>query len=459
MHNNIPFISTIIKLHEIRKYSAEISRIYRMNPEELRELQLNYLKKIVIYAYNNVKLYREKWDKAGVSPKDIKEIEDLHKLPIITKNDLKNFFPGGILAKNYSREDCCIISTSGSTGTPVRIFVERDRILFDIARSIVWSRFTGIRMGTIVGIVVTSRDSIEYVYGRGIPWFLRRRRFFTKRRMYRFDVRDYPKNHISAVNKIKPDSLLTYPSVLKNMALTALEEGITISQPRLIITFGEVLDMHTRKIIEKVFNSEIINVYGATETGTIASECLKHEGLHIAWNIIVELIKNGKPVSYGEPGQVVVTDLIKNATPIIRYSGLGDVAVMKRGWGTCNLKSPLLELIEGRLVDSVILKDGRIIHPYTLTLLIQDIPFIAKFQIIQKEVDEMEILIVPEKTKDTKTLPSSTENKLGREICKRFKKELGDKMKINITFVEDIPRRPGSYTYATVLSLVSKELI
>jgi len=445
---NIPVIGTAVKLFKMGEYMVELSRISHMNSEEIKDLQSKYLKKIVRHAYNNVELYRRKWNEAGVSPENIKVVDDLHKLPIITKDDLRKFSPEGIIAKNYDPKDCHMIATSGSTGSPVRIFVERKRLLYGMAMMWLRNRLTGLKLGKTMSILVIQEDAGEQVFLNEIPWIVRR-----LYNMQTYDARDEPKNHIQALNNVKPDSLSTYPSVLRNMALFALREKVQVHQPKLIISGGELLDGHTKKTIERVFHGEIINSYGTTEAGFIAQECLRHEGLHIAWNVIVELVEDGKPVPHGSPGQVVVTDLNRFATPIIRYSGLGDIAVMKEGEGSCRFKSSLLELIEGRMVDSVILQDGKIIHPYTLTLLMQDIPSVAKFQIVQEKMNEIRILIVKERLIGASF---DKESKIENEIIRRFKEVLGNGVNVQVQNVYDIPRPYGSHSHATVISLVKR---
>jgi phenylacetate-CoA ligase len=451
---DIPAIGTIAKLYKIGKYATELSHVYQMSLEEIRDWQSERLRRIVRHAYDNVELYKRKWNEVGIGPEDIKTIDDLNRLPIVTKEDLRKSFPEGMMAKNYDSKDCRMMATSGSSGTPIKIFVERDRVLFDMAKSFFWMKLTGFekslgttKFGKSLGIVVTREDSMECVMDNEISWPY-------KGRMHRCNVMDEPKNHVKALNDVKPNTLITYPSVLKNIALFALGEKVEVHQPELIITSGEIFDNHTKKVAEKVFSGQFLNHYGATEGGTIASECPKHEGLHVSWNVIVELMSNGEVVQPGTPGQVVITDLYKKATPIIRYAGLGDVAIMKAGWGACNVKSFVLESVEGRLVDSIILEDGKIVHPYTLTLLMQDVPFISKFQIIQKEMNEIEILIVEERNIGVQ--PLDQRSKIGRELINHFKEILGDKVKIRIEKVDDIPNSPGSYSHSPVISLVEK---
>jgi hypothetical protein len=115
-----------------------------------KTFQSKNLRRIVKHAYENVEMYRRKWKEKGVVPEDIKVIDDLYKLPIITKDDIKRCTPDELFAKNYDLKDCYVVGTSGSTGSPLKIFVERGKILYDIASIWIWSIITREGFGKVV---------------------------------------------------------------------------------------------------------------------------------------------------------------------------------------------------------------------------------------------------------------------------------------------------------------------
>ncbi|HDM25549.1 MAG TPA: phenylacetate--CoA ligase family protein [Thermoplasmatales archaeon] len=450
---DIPILGTFIKLHKVKKYGKKIRSLIELNPEELKKFQLERLKKILKYAYENVELYRRKWDEAGVKPDDIKSLDDLYKIPITTKDDFRQGYPDKILSKEFKPEDCHIVGTSGSTGSPVKIFLDREKSFFEIAVSSkgMVGKYIGFKIKKPLSIVVTDEDALEILATKE----------FKQAKKFVFDALDSPENHVRIINKIKPDFIFSYPSVLRNISILVKEQGIKIAKPKLIVTVGETMDPPTRKMIEETFECEILDAYGSTEVGLIGVECSKHQGIHLVpWKVIVELVdENGMPVPPGTPGRVIVTDLFSKATPIIRYSGLGDIATLKRGYCSCGAKTPVLERIEGRYVDSIVLPDRKIIHPFSLTLALQDIPFVNKFQIRQEKIDKIDILIVKEKNVDAKKASFAKGSPLWKKIMMRYKKILGDKVSISIKTVPDIPRRPGSHKYATVVSMLKKDTI
>lgn len=416
-----------------------------------REVQGERLRSLVKHAFENVELYRWKYDQAGIRPEDIQSVDDLHRLPIITRQDLIDGFPQAILAKGFTSDDCRLAATSGSTGTPLRIFKDRALLrrsaLSVILSNRLLSRHAGIRVKpSILAIQVDSADSIEAVMKEEVARLPR----FLSRRFRAVDARRDPHEHIRALAEIKPDILFAYPSVLRNMAVTARQEGLAIHQPKALALSAELLDENTRRTVASVFNGQIVNLYISTEGGMMAVECRRHQGLHVASaGVLLEVVRDGKPAPPGMPGSVVLTNLANRSTPLIRYSGMGDVAILKDEPCSCGSRLPLLKVIEGRIVDSVVLRSGRLVHPFTLTLALEHVPMIARFQIVQERFESVRALIVPEKGGNGhQTICETTLHNL-RDL-------LGEDVQIDVDLVEDIPdlRQPG---FHTVKSLVAKQ--
>ncbi len=458
-----PVLGRMLK-RRIREYAER----QNFEQESYHELQGERLKAIVRHAYENVELYREKYDEVGVKPEDIKSVDDIHKLPVITKEDLVRNFPHGIVAKNIPAANYQVVSTSGSTGMPIKIYKdkgqlaktygERDSLAVAIFSLIgtpekLLQVYTpeGEKRGLMV-IIVPDRGSLEQMISQETI----RLSTFVPRFFEVLNALDDPREHLSALERLRPDMLFTYPSVLKNMAILAQEEQIRVPQLKLLITAAEVLDSHTRKVISQTFEGELINYYGATEANIIALECTKHEGLHVQCNrVVLEILKDGKPAPPGSPGKVVITDLRNRSTPIIRYSGLGDVAVLSDKECSCGNKFPLLKQIEGRVVDSLILPNKQVIHPYSLTLSLEHVPSIAKFQVIQERMDKVRVLIVPRKNELEEGLFREGEQ-LWSMVMENFRKLLGEDVHITIEQMEDIPGSLGLHYQPIVRSLVKK---
>ncbi len=443
--------------------SRQIGNWMIMKPTELEQFQLKRLQEIVTHAYSSVELYHRKWREAGVTPADIKTLSDISKLPVITRDDFRQSSENDILSKHFKPYECYIVGTSGSSGSPLKMFVDKNKVLLDLAVNLP-QQMAGHNPITIasglrdfflrknirfMSIIEDGLLSYESLYSR----------IFRQMKHTLVDSSRTPSEHISAINDKRPLCLMTYPSVLRNICL-AIKAGESLThQPKLIMFTAEVLDQPLRRTIKSIFHADLMDIYAATETGFMAAECTANDGRHVlAWKVIVELLdKNDQEVPQGESGRVVITDLFNKATPIIRYAGLGDYAKRKIEPCTCGSSLPRLAHIDGRFVDSVILPDGRIVHPYRLTQVLKEIPYIDKFQIRQEQANYIRVLLVKDATKDADKVSFARDSKLGQIILQRFDQVFAGQVKVDLEMVSDIPRRPGSHKFATVLSLVADD--
>jgi phenylacetate-CoA ligase len=460
MTKSIAKLTGIDNLISAVKYVRSLKRVQELaelDAHELQQFQLERLKQIVRYAYENVELYNKKFRHAGVSPDDIQKLEDIQKLPITTKDDFKHFYPEGILSKEYRPEDCYLLGTGGSTGTPVKIYMDIDAAIFNFAVSLpkLMARMPEITVCAVVKdfllkknvtylfIVVDKPTAVESLHSR-VFWSMKHTVV---------NSLEPPEVHISEINKRRPKYIYTYPSVMRNICAVVREKHLTVHQPSLIMLVGEVFDAPLRNLIKKTFKSELLDVYGSTEAGYMACECSQHIGMHVlSWKVIVELIgDDNRVVPVGESGKVVITDLFNKATPIIRYEGLGDYAVQKVEPCSCGMCLPLLARVEGRVVDSLVLPDGQVIHPYHLTLALEDVPHISKFQIRQERPDYVKVLLVKDNSVEAK------DEIIERRIIERFTSILKNQVRVEVEIVPDIPRPAGSHKYATVISLVGRD--
>ena len=202
-----------------------------------------------------------------------------------------------------------------------------------------------------------------------------------------------------------------------------------------------VLHEWERPTIEHVFQCPVTNRYGCEEVSLIACECEQHQGLHInADSVYVEVLRpDGTPADAGEPGKVVVTDLVNRAMPIIRYQ-VGDMAVRADRRCPCGRGLPLLEKIEGRTADYVVLPSGELISGVSLTEnFAVMVPGIAQLQIIQEAVDRFVFRIVKGHTFG----PASLE-RIRSLVTERF----GPSIDYECEFVDRIRQEPsGKYRF------------
>ncbi len=451
----IPVVGVLFKVMTVKSNLKTMKSLFHATPEEMRAYQTKKLKELIHHAYNNVGLYRKKWDAAGVHPDDIKTLEDIEKLPIVSKDDFRNAWPHDMIAKGWKEEDCHLFGTSGSTGSPVKVLYDKEKTLFEIAtmtRPCIEKHMRLANLGEGLYILVTDEDAMEVLTAKE----------FKKAEEYIVNALDPVEKHIEEINRRKPDYIISYPSVLRNIAIKVHEENIQIHQPKVLLTSGESLFKPTVEVIKRAFNCEVFDAYGATEVGIAAFECCFHEGMHtVPHKVIIEIADDsGQLVKRGDCGNIIVTDLINKATPVIRYSGMGDISEFSTEECSCGLSKtfPMLRRIEGRKIDSIVLPDKRIVHPFKLTLAMQDTPTINKFQIRQESMNDFRVLVVREHShNDAKNRTFAPGCPDYEKINLRFKEILGDHVNVKMEVVEDIPRKEGSHKYATVVSLVSKD--
>ena len=407
------------------KYKAKMSNYLT------KKYQFQKLKKITQKAYDNIPFYRVKWEQYGFHPSMLKTLDDINKIPILTKDELRSEYLKELDTSKW--KDGRWLATTGSTGAYVNLFQPNRKILKELAVMSPFFAATFFKRKIHKGLMflVIEEDSYEAMGGFELP----------NPRVRFEDVFTPFAKMIHIIMEFKPDVIVTYPSRLKELLSYMEENQIQNVIVPTIITSGEKLDEVTRFKAIKMFHGSIHEAYAVTEVGAIALESPDKEGLKVLdWKIYLEVCDdNGVALKENnQVGNIIVTDLENDVMPVIRYSGLGDMASFK------NYQKTLLNPIHGRKVDIVKSPKGRSIHPFKLTLEIQKVDGINKYQIQQKKINELDVLIVPHKDacKDT----------IIKEVDKYMRAALDDDMSVNVHLVDMIPRKNNSHKHATVIS-------
>ena len=204
------FYNPVFLLKILKSYMLDINRLKNLNEETLKKYQDKSLRNIVKYAYT-VPLYHDKYKNAGVHPTDIAGIDDIKKLPMISKDDIKNYYPDGIISSRVNKEKLIKISTSGTTGKSLPLYGD----MYDAVTWLFWYirviREHGInwrknRM-TIIGDFAPHTIASGYIK-RGLFSQLSSSRFFAN--MQWLDTNDKPKDLIKEINRFNPEFLGGY---------------------------------------------------------------------------------------------------------------------------------------------------------------------------------------------------------------------------------------------------------
>jgi phenylacetate-CoA ligase len=408
----------------VNYYLFQLKRDQWKDPRELRKIQLKKLKAVIKHAYNCVPHYHNAFSSVGVKPEDIKTFEDLRKLPLVSKRDIQkdylNFVTKGIdISKLPSR------NTSGSTGTPLQLISDP----WPSPGSVKYQLFEcGVRL----------RDNFVTIWGRAksISWGAKYTRILGS--LSETIIPLFPEEKlISILRQIKPDVLLTFPSILLSLSMYDLS-GIN---PRLIFTQGEMVTPYCRKVVKEKFGLDLFETYGSVEFGCMAFECTEHFALHILTdNVYIEVLdEDGEPVSPDEQGEIIVTGLHNYVMPLIRYR-IGDLGVLTDEKCPCGRSWPLLKSVEGRSNDLVVLPSGRKISwLYLQRFILYDQEFqknfscVYQYQIVQEKLDRIVINVMTGQNFNPDLLLRIKNN------IEKFFAAQGEKLEVIVQLVEDIP--------------------
>ena len=203
--------------------------------------------------------------------------------------------------------------------------------------------------------------------------------------------------HARRLRAFAPVLIRAFPNPLSILAKYVKETGGPPIRPRGIITVGEPLLDSQRTLFEEVFGCPVFNCYVSRECGNMAAECELHHGLHInAESLMIEFVRDGRPVPPGEPGQILITDLENYGMPFIRYQ-IEDLGSPMPALCPCGRALPLMAMQAGRVSDFVVSPlDGSFVSGAALCHhLIALGPEVGRVQLVQESIDELTIRLVP----------------------------------------------------------------
>ena len=346
-----------------------LHRAQRYEPDRLRRLQEEKLRRIVDHAWRTVPFYRERFTAAGVHPADLRSLADFERFPLIRKADLQAAGLAARTSSEYRPEQLDTGVTSGSTGQPFPF--GRDPFAMRLRKALFLRALlaTGYRPGQRLLLLDAPRENLP-------PAWLR----------WRYVRPTVPvEEQFQAIERFRPAVIYTArPTTLALLARFSDSAGRRLHRPKALVTTGETLGDRARSYIQMAFGAPVFDVYGAVEAGTIAWECPAHRGLHIAEeSVILEFL----PSAHDDVRRVVLTNLENRGMPLIRYD-IGDLGVLAdEGPCPCGTRFRRIARIEGRLVDCVLLPDGRLVPPSRFEHAIKRTEGVDRFQVLQSERD------------------------------------------------------------------------
>ncbi len=414
--------------HYLREFEAS----QYLPPDELRELNWQRLKAILHHAYDKIPYYRKSFDAAGVTPHEVNSEDDLLRLPILDKRQVQDRLDE-LVVPDWPKGDLMIDQTGGSTGTPVRYYCSIDRRVSREAATWRHNRWAGWDIcDKSAAVWGASRDIAppKKTLGRVRSFFLDRQIMFNTAVFNESDALAFNER----LKKYRPKCILGYANALVVFTLMLKEKNVAAYSPHSIVSSAEMLPPESRKIIEDAFGCKVFNRYGSRETSVIASECDRHEGLHLmAEGLHVELVVDGRHARPGEMGEIVITDLLNLPMPLVRYR-IGDMASWSEKICSCGRGLPTLAELSGRVTDFLVTDDGSLCSGASLTALVVAYrPTLKQIQIYQQRQGEIVFRIASGRN----TPVPDDDLAFIREKSAVY---LGKGTKIEFEFVDEIPK-------------------
>lgn len=410
-----------------------------MSPVDMRTLQNERLVKQVRHVYNNVPYYREKMIKKGVTPEDIKTIDDLCKLPFLAKDDLREAYPFGLLA--LPLEDTVRIhSTSGTTGKRVvSFYTQHDIDLWEDC----CARALAAAGGSKSDVVQVSYGYGLFTGGPGLNGGSHKLGSLTLPMSSGFTDRQ-----LQFMCDLGATILCCTPSYAEFLAETIEEQGLRDSIKLKAGIFGaEAWSNEMRARLEQKLGIKAYDIYGLTEiTGPgVSFECSEQNGMHINEDhFIAEIIDpiTGEVLPEGEKGEIVFTCITKQAFPLLRYR-TRDICVLSRGECSCGRTLIKMSRLMGRSDDMLIIK-GVNVFPSQIETVLIEYGLSSNYQLIVDRVNhsdtlEVRVELTAEMFSDTIRAIEGRE----RELRDKIKNILGIAVKVTLVAPKSITRSEG----------------
>lgn len=381
----------------INKYVKEIDALYEMTPMELKKRNEKRFLEIFNKAFTSSAYYRNLCKSVGVtSIDDIKHIEDIVKLPILTKDMLKKHGKELLTCKE---KGLIKNHTSGTTGTPLTVYQDWKSVWREQAYFVCYRKRCGYNYGEPM---VSLRGNL----GRNdisLKVHVSNTLFLSSYNINENTAETY----YQLIEKHHPKAIEGYPSSLYNLALVLRDKGLECHIP-VAFTSSETLHDYQRNLIEKTFHTQIYDHYGTTERTIRLEESFEHDGY---------FEDPGYGIEEYHDDYVITTSLINDTFPLIRYK-TNDRVVLKPNTILTHASEPMVKRVEGRSVSFIIGKDGTKYSDAALTFIFKETHGVRLAQFEQNEVGKIFLNVVPESNfseKDKDEILKNIDQKIGKE--------------------------------------------
>jgi phenylacetate-CoA ligase len=433
-----PFYETRLRRRETLTRLGELERSQWWAEEDIREVSFRRMLEALRFAEQSVPYYRRRFAEYGVRVADVKAPEDLLRFPVLTKADIRA--AGRELVADGFQGKLIASASGGSTGQPVRFSYDHRTYEVRIAGAMRADGWAGARLGEqelhVWGTSIVRESLLRRVKRAAHQAVLR------KKIMSSFDLSEARLAAIAGqIASARPRLLVGYVTPLYHVARYVLETGLRLPAPVGVVATAERIFGHQREAIERAFGAPVFDRYGCREVMLIGAECERHEGKHLnAEGVFVELVRGGRFALPGEPGEVIVTDLVCRSMPLLRYKN-EDIATPAAGPCSCGRGLPMLASVEGRVLDMIVGPDGELVAGELFPHMLKDYPAVVRYQVHQDRRRAITVKLVPGEGFAPET-PRLIEHAL-----RRF---FGARADIRVQVVPDIPLTAGGKHRVTI---------
>lgn len=344
------------------------------------------VRRLAAHAAATVPYYRRRFD-----PRDIRTARDLDALPVLDK-DLPRSSPEEFLSDSVRMPLSFL--TSGSTGAAMRVYHDRASVL----RNIAWGERE--RGAVIAGTGGSFRPKEVYVGNetsvmRDVQAFYAEATLMPARPRRRFvSVREPLEGVARILDEERPDLLTGYGGWLHMFFRTAAARGWDFHRPAMVMYMAEAMPPGGRELIEDDFGIAVMSRYSAAEAFKVGYFCERRSGFHLHEDLChVRVVdEHGEPVPDGQPGRLVITNLVNRGSVLLNYP-IGDLGSVGPADCGCGRTFRMLSELEGRVEDVLGLPDGRSVHPRAVWQAFKDDEEVLQYQLVQHEPDRFELTL------------------------------------------------------------------
>lgn len=386
--------------------------------QKQQEYQFEKLLRLIHHSVEHVPYYRELFRNEKLVVADIKEPEDIRKIPILTKEIARERNPQ-LVSRDVDRRRVMKGVTGGTTGPPLKLLRDIPDRNFTWAAFYRWYQWMGVnygdRMVQLWGTPAVLHVPLSYKIRSAAKDFYYNRHIINS---FHLNERTIP-GLLEKIEKEKPLFIRGYLSALIQVSEYILSNHITLShKPRALSSTTETLFPAYKKLIETAFGSKLYDQYGCGECNSISFDAGDKNGLYIATeHALLEVLNQDNSHAGLEQGRFVVTNLDNYAMPIIRYEN-GDSGRLSEYDETSEIKLPAMKEVLGRTADTITLKDGSRVHGVFFTDILNELfaenpANIHRFQVFQAVPGKVEFRI-EKATPPPKEYMAALERALGK---------------------------------------------